>query len=74
MVILLGIAAYLGIALFVGRFLSISSRGDVLYPSAGASVPPLYSPEVTVNLSVHEPRAERTGPRKREERKEKIRV
>ena len=74
MVILLGIAVYLGIALFVGRFLSISSRGEVFYPSAGASRPPLYSPAVTANLSVQTSGAGKTGSPGREERKEKVTV
>ncbi|RPJ48940.1 MAG: hypothetical protein EHM19_01485 [Candidatus Latescibacterota bacterium] len=34
MIVLVGIAAYLGMAVFVGRFLSLSTRGEVAYAAA----------------------------------------
>ncbi|MFH1277538.1 MAG: hypothetical protein ABIK65_04060 [Candidatus Eisenbacteria bacterium] len=65
MEVLLGILAYFALALFTGRFLSLSTRGAVAYPAASNGAEPrLYSPAETANLSV----ADR--PRERERTKE----
>jgi hypothetical protein len=48
MTVLIGIAAYFAFAVFVGRFLSLSTRGTVLL---AGPVAPLYTPAVTENLA-----------------------
>lgn len=64
MEILIGILAYFALALFTGRFLSLSTRGAVIYPAATPGAEPgLYTPAETVNL----PAAERPSRKEREE-------
>jgi len=73
MAILLGIVAYFGLALFVGRFLALSTRGEVIYSaSATTGTSDLYEPAETVNLSVEGPPPGRrtNAPERAEEKRE----
>ena len=58
--ILIGIALYLGLAVLVGRFLSLSQRGHVIYQKAPDESLPLYEPEETVTLPVGKEKTEST--------------
>jgi len=68
MIVFVGILAYFGIAILVGRFLSLSTRGEIFYPVTEPAAT-LYSPQETVNLSAAERpvERERTGQRREEE-------
>ncbi|MBN1825813.1 MAG: hypothetical protein JW958_06065 [Candidatus Eisenbacteria bacterium] len=70
MEILIGIVLYFGLAVFVGRFLSLSTAGEMIFPVSGSRpTPPLYEPIETANLNLglRRDRAPTDGEREREE-------
>ena len=57
MEILIGIVLYFGFAVFVGRFLSLSTAGEMISPAGKSEpAPPLYEPLQTTNLRLAERR------------------
>ena len=64
----IAIAVYMGMALFVGRFLSLSSRGTVLYRSAAPAPAGVPAPER------HEPTAPAPAPEEHSRSEEEVAV
>lgn len=73
--VLLGIVAYLTLAVLTGRFLALSHRGAVSYgvPNGATAGPPLYTPAETANLETTLRPAEK-GRRERSEARERVSV
>jgi len=51
--IVTGAILYLGLAVLIGRFLSLSTKGDIQFPLNSQNRDPgFYEPETTVNMPV----------------------
>ena len=73
MEILIGIVLYFGFAVFVGRFLSLSTAGEMIFPVSEAEpAPPLYEPAHTANLRLAERRDRAPADPPREKKEELV--